>query len=180
VERRAIPFAVQTVYDPDLLKGRQVVRAPGTPGVRSRTVRVEYVNGRAVSMVTTADEVLKAAAPRVIAIGTKPLIATEGPYKGKEIVFFEASAYYSGPNNYGGGVGPRTAIGLLARRGVVAVDPGVIKLGTRLHIEGYGDAVAGDTGGAIRGNRIDLCFDSYDEAMRFGRRTVKAYILSRP
>jgi 3D (Asp-Asp-Asp) domain-containing protein len=63
---------------------------------------------------------------------------------------------------------------------VVAVDPSVIKLGSRVHVEGYGDAIAGDTGGAIRGSRIDLCFDTYDEAIQFGRRTIKVYILKTP
>src|SRR2546430_186923 len=59
------------------------------------------------------------------------------------------------------------------RHGVpIALDPYVIPLGTRVHVEGYGDAVAGDVGGAIRGRRIDLCVATYEEAMQFGRRTV--------
>jgi 3D (Asp-Asp-Asp) domain-containing protein len=61
--------------------------------------------------------------------------------------------------------------------GVVAVDPRVIPLGTRLFVEGYGSAIAGDTGGAIKGNRIDLCFNSDDEAEKVGRRTVRVLIL---
>ena len=96
-----------------------------------------------------------------------------------KVIVMEATAYYPGPNNFGGGVGPKTAIGMLARQGVVAVDPSVIPLGTHLHIEGYGNAVAGDTGGAIHGNKVDLCFNTYLEAMRFGRRTVKVHILGR-
>ena len=64
-----------------------------------------------------------------------------------------------------------------AVRGVVAVDPDVIPLGTRLFIPGYGEAVAADTGGAIVGNRIDLVMDSYGEAMDFGRRDVTVYVL---
>ncbi len=86
----------------------------------------------------------------------------------------EASAYL--PSD-GGGSGI-TASGMMARRGVVAVDPSVIPLGTRLYIPGYGMAVAADTGGAIVGDRIDLCMEDYGEAMNFGRRTVKVYILS--
>ena len=90
---------------------------------------------------------------------------------------FEATAYYPGPRNFGGGVGPRTATGMIAGRGVVAVDPSVIPLGTHLYIEGYGYAVAGDTGGNIRGRRIDLCYNTYDEAISFGRQPVKVFIL---
>ena len=50
-------------------------------------------------------------------------------------------------------------------------------LGTEVYVEGYGYAVADDTGGAIIGHRIDLAMDSYNEAIQFGRRIVKVYIL---
>lgn len=86
----------------------------------------------------------------------------------------EATAYL--PSD-GGGSGI-TASGMYAQRGVVAVDPNVIPLGTRLYIPGYGEAIAADTGGAIRGARIDLCMESYNEAMQFGRRNVEVYVLS--
>ncbi len=64
-----------------------------------------------------------------------------------------------------------------AQKGVVAVDTRFIPLGTRLYIPGYGLAVAADRGSAIKGNRIDLCFNTYAEAVRFGRRIVEVYIL---
>lgn len=70
-----------------------------------------------------------------------------------------------------------TATGVPAKHGVVAVDPAVIPLGTRLYIEGYGEAVAADTGGAIKGNRIDLCFDTGAEADAFGLRKITVEIL---
>ncbi len=70
-----------------------------------------------------------------------------------------------------------TAIGPRAGHGIVAVDPRVIPLGTRLYIPGYGLAIAGDTGGAIVGNRIDLGFNSLSDAMQFGRRPVRVYRL---
>uniref|UniRef100_UPI003864B31E 3D domain-containing protein n=1 Tax=Anaerovibrio slackiae TaxID=2652309 RepID=UPI003864B31E len=54
----------------------------------------------------------------------------------------------------------------------------VIPLGTKVYIPGYGTAVAADTGGAIRGNKIDLCMESYGEAINFGRRPVEVYILN--
>jgi 3D (Asp-Asp-Asp) domain-containing protein len=180
VEHTPIPFSVQTVPDRTVLKGQQVVRTAGQPGARDRTVRVEYADGRPVTMQALSETIVRQPVAKVVAIGTKPNIATVGAYAGKEILYLEATAYYPGPNNFGGGVGPKTAIGLIARRGIVAVDPSVIKLGTHLYIEGYGEAVAGDTGGAIQGSRIDLCFDTYDEAMRFGRRSVKLYILKGP
>lgn len=70
-----------------------------------------------------------------------------------------------------------TAIGYRAGRGIVAVDPRVIPLGTKLFIPGYGFAIAGDTGGAIVGYRIDLGFDSVSDAISFGRRPVRVYTL---
>jgi 3D (Asp-Asp-Asp) domain-containing protein/uncharacterized protein YabE (DUF348 family) len=70
-----------------------------------------------------------------------------------------------------------TASGRLAGHGVVAVDPRVIPLGTRMYIPGYGHAVAGDTGGAIRGNRIDLGFNSNRAAYQFGRRAITVYLI---
>ena len=70
-----------------------------------------------------------------------------------------------------------TKSGLRAGRGVVAVDPSVIPLGTRLYIPGYGPAVAGDTGGAIVGRRIDLGYENYAAAVQFGRRAVTVYVL---
>ena len=57
------------------------------------------------------------------------------------------------------------------------MDPNVIPLGTRLYIPGYGMAIAADTGGAIRGHKIDLLMESYGEAMEFGRRSVEVYVL---
>ncbi|WP_238473803.1 3D domain-containing protein [Paenisporosarcina cavernae] len=60
---------------------------------------------------------------------------------------------------------------------VIAVDPRVIKLGTKVYVEGYGYAIAGDTGSAIKGNKIDVFFDTRSEALNWGRRTVKIKIL---
>jgi 3D (Asp-Asp-Asp) domain-containing protein len=70
-----------------------------------------------------------------------------------------------------------SALGLPAGYGLVAVDPQVIPLGTRLYIEGYGYAIAADVGGGINGRQIDLCFDSHRDALFFGRQWVKVHIL---
>ena len=60
---------------------------------------------------------------------------------------------------------------------VIAVDPSVIPLGSKVHVEGYGTAVAGDIGGAIKGNRIDVFIPSKDEAYKWGRKQVKIQVL---
>jgi 3D (Asp-Asp-Asp) domain-containing protein len=66
----------------------------------------------------------------------------------------------------------RTASGLPVGKGVVAVDPRVIPLGTRLFIPGYGPGIAADTGSAIKGRIIDLWMPTVAEARRWGRRSV--------
>ena len=69
-----------------------------------------------------------------------------------------------------------TAAGTRARRGVAAVDPQVIPLGSELYIPGYGSARAEDTGGAIKGRRIDLFFPTREEALRWGVRKVRVLV----
>ena len=70
-----------------------------------------------------------------------------------------------------------TSIGLVPRVGIVAVDPRVIPYYTKMYIPGYGIAIAGDCGGAISGNDVDVFVESYDDAIRWGRRNVEIYIL---
>jgi 3D (Asp-Asp-Asp) domain-containing protein len=88
-----------------------------------------------------------------------------------------ATAYFGG----GGGLNGNgiTAIGLQAKKGICAVDPKVIPLGSRLYIPGYGEALAADTGGWVKGNRIDLVFDSLEDCYRYGRRKIKVYLVQK-
>lgn len=61
---------------------------------------------------------------------------------------------------------------------VIAVDPSVIPLGSKVYVEGYGYATAADTGGAIKGNKIDVFVPSHDQAMQWGRKTVEVQVLN--
>lgn len=115
-------------------------------------------------------------------VGRVLLDATDLPtvsLDGHEVVYVDAldmrtTMYTAGES----GVGTRTATGVTVRPGAVAVDPAVIPLGTLLFVEGYGYAVAVDTGGAVRGNAIDL-FDwvSHREALLFGIQTRRVWVL---
>lgn len=60
---------------------------------------------------------------------------------------------------------------------IIAVDPKIIALGTKVYVEGYGYAIAGDTGSAIKGNKIDVFFSTKSEAYKWGRKSVKIKIL---
>lgn len=73
--------------------------------------------------------------------------------------------------------GHRTATGTWPSRGTIAVDPKVIPLGTRLYVDGYGEGVAVDTGGLIKGARIDVFMETRDEAILWGKRPVEVKIL---
>ena len=86
-----------------------------------------------------------------------------------EPLIFEATAYCY--------TGNRTATGTWPSRGTIAVDPEVIPLGTRLHIEGYGEGIAEDTGGLVKGNIIDLYFPTESECWEFGRKQVEVRVL---
>ncbi|MED0992932.1 MULTISPECIES: cell wall-binding protein EntD [Bacillus] len=106
---------------------------------------------------------------------------TSAPAGGREITV-EATAYTANPSEngtYGGRV--LTAMGhdLTANPNmkVIAVDPKVIPLGSKVWVEGYGEAIAGDTGGAIKGNRIDVLVGSDGSANSWGRKSVKVKVI---
>lgn len=99
-----------------------------------------------------------------------------------EAVLFEATAYTCNSYEYvGNGI---TFTGTQARVGAIAVDPKVIPLGTKMYIASadgeyiYGYCVAEDTGGLIKGNLVDLYYDTHDECIQFGRRDIIIYFLS--
>jgi 3D (Asp-Asp-Asp) domain-containing protein len=126
--------------------------------------------------------VLRKPQTRVIAegVGTYAAIAEFARHGLEKTSYIASSALNMVATAYTAGCGGctgYTASGYRAGHGIVAVDPRVIPLGTKLYIPGYGFAIAGDTGGAIIGNRIDLGFDSLSDALQFGRRTVKVYTL---
>lgn len=88
-----------------------------------------------------------------------------------------ATAYTPSPRENGGR--SITAIGTVPRKGVIAVDPKKIPLGSRVYIPGYGWAKAEDTGGKIKGHRIDVCLSSRSDARRWGRQKIEITVYSK-
>jgi 3D (Asp-Asp-Asp) domain-containing protein len=107
----------------------------------------------------------------------KPSADYKPPVRYKRALTMNSTAYEPSPHSCGRGATGRTACGLKAGYGVVAVDTDYIPFGTRMFIEGYGYAVAGDRGGAIDGYDVDLGFMTIDECYSWGRKKVKVYIL---
>jgi 3D (Asp-Asp-Asp) domain-containing protein/LysM repeat protein len=97
--------------------------------------------------------------------------------EGKELTM-EATAYTANCEGCSGITA--TGINLIENpdQKVISVDPSVIPLGSRVYVEGYGEAIAGDTGGAIKGNKIDIFIPSKEEAIQWGRKSVKVQILN--
>ncbi len=160
----------------------RVLRSAGKPGEKLVVWRVYYRNGKEVRRQKVKEEVLEPPQPRVYEIGVHGHIASRGvvgragAFRTMKVLEMHATAYT--PHRSGGGTGSgRTATGLPAGYGLVAVDPRVIPLGTVLYIEDYGMAIAADTGRAIRGHKIDLCYATRQQAMQFGRRKVRVHIL---
>jgi 3D (Asp-Asp-Asp) domain-containing protein len=181
-ERRiALPAPDDVSFSTHLRPGERRVTRAGRRGAAWLTERVTLWDDVVVDRTVVDRTVVEAATPAHVLEGAPRTLADLRRFTeyrnivaGMDVVAtaytpYTATAY---PTGY-------TATGVLARRGIVAVDPRVIPLGSVLFVPGYGVAVAADTGGAIVGNRIDLCMDSYGDAISFGRQTVHVYILKR-
>jgi 3D (Asp-Asp-Asp) domain-containing protein len=162
--------------------GHSKVASLGSPGVLELRVQYSQRSGKPVHRSILASAVTVVPKPRVVVegVGGTPLanFAAHGIAQmvsmAHDAILMIATAYSA---DCGSGCDGMTAIGRRAGFGIVAVDPRVIPIGTHLYIPGYGFAIAGDTGGDIVGNRIDLGFDTLEDAMRFGRQDVKVYRL---
>lgn len=167
----------QVIKEPDssMIRGNEEVIQAGRNGLNRLLVREKYHKGIKVGEEVVQTSQLVRPVDQVIREGTaEPKIqSTIGLRSYSQVLYMEASAYLP----YDGGGAGYTALGIPARYGVVAVDPDIIPLGTRVYIPGYGEAIAADTGGAINGYMIDLCMEDYTQAIAFGRRGVEVYIL---
>lgn len=179
-ERQVIAQRVVHRIDLTLPAGKTKVLQAGAPGERVTMVRFSKSDLGKVRKQVFATRIVRRPKTRVIAEGIGEYaafadVATRGlektSYVASSALQMLATAYTAGCAGCSG----VTASGYRAGHGIVAVDPSVIPLGTHLFIPGYGAAIAGDTGGAIRGNRIDLGFNSLNDALRFGRRAITVY-----
>lgn len=174
-------FETEYRADNSMYEGNSYVAQEGKNGVRTVKYVIKKVDGQIISKDIESSEITEAPVKKVVVYGTKQQTVTA---KGKAIAYtkvhssFKATAYTACDK-----WGHSTASGMYAQVGVIAVDPSVIPMGTKVYIEGingagdYGYAIAGDTGGAIKGNIIDLYKNSDSECNAWGVKYVNIYVL---
>lgn len=204
VETYSVPIPCQTVYQDDatLPVGTEKVLTEGVDGQKQCMASVLYENGEEVSRVIMSETLTIEPVDQVIAVGTaeaEPEVDEDTPIGGSMpeigdgIITLESGEVLTytdtmqvvatGYNKSNDGCDDWTATGTLARVGAIAVDPRMIPYGTRMFIVSndgayvYGVATAEDCGGSIKGNRVDLYFDSNYECFQFGVRDCTIYIL---
>lgn len=164
-----VPYETVFVPDSELLIDNQQIVHPGAEGITRQRERVRYENGVETARVLEDTWVAQEPDQRRVAYGTRIEPNTIVTPDGEQITYWrrirmQTSSYSAGtagvsPDapNYG-----RTYTGEVMRRGIVAVDPQVIPLGSRVYVPNYGYGEALDTGSAIRARRIDLGYDDDD------------------
>lgn len=188
--KETVPFNVVKTSDPNLEKGQTKVLQQGNEGVVIHHVEKVYEDGNFVSKRWLSKEVETKAQDKVVAVGTKPKpeavlaanitrtadqvdisgTTTKGgvSFKYKKVLKNVTLTAYSAEED---GIGTKTASGTRVTEGrTIAVDKSVVPMGWWVYIEGIGFRRAEDTGGAIKGNKMDVYFDSLKTAKNFGRK----------
>jgi 3D (Asp-Asp-Asp) domain-containing protein len=182
VQQESIPFETHWAPDPELEIDHQKVGQAGEAGVFERRIRVRYEDGVEVDRWTEAEWIAQAPRPKILNYGTKIVLRTidtpTGPvqYWRKFRMFatsYNAASSGKSPDHPRYGI---TRLGIPMRYGIVAVDPRVVRLGSNVYVPGYGSGYAADTGGAIRGARIDLGYD--DDNLVLWYKWVDVYLLT--
>ena len=171
-EEAEVPFGKQIINDPELAYGTEKVEKEGVKGKDLITYENITRAGHEQKIELDRRRVVEPVNAVVRKGVAQSILTPDGYVKYKKVIYGEATAY-----TWGGGATGHTSVGLWPKRGIIAVDPRVIPYYTKVYIPGYGMAIAGDTGGAIVGTRIDLFMDSLHECYQWGRRDVKIYIL---
>lgn len=183
-----LDFTTVMKNDDNLEKGITKTIQDGSQGSKTLSFKVIYENGKEISRNLVNEIITQNPITKIVAVGTLGVVNSN---RGDKLYYtnniqVKATAYsanYSStgksPGDYDFGV---TATGTKARRTTdgfssIAVDPRVIPLGTKLYIPGYGSAIAEDVGGGIKGNSIDVYFDSNSQALDWGSKWITVYVL---
>ena len=196
--REPIAYKVIRKDDPKLLKGKEMVVQEGQEGVLLKKIEKVYEDGKLVSENVIEQTVQQESVNQIVAVGTQTpvtVLSASSPAVDtvtKDDVTFEAkrvlnnvtlTAYTAGPASTGKSPGDPgygvTSTGTKVTEGrTIAVDPDVIPLGWWVYIEGLGFRRAEDTGGSVKGNKIDVYFNNEAYARKFGtKRGYKVYVI---
>ena len=176
----AIDFDVVLEEDSNIDSGLEEVKQEGVAGEKEVLYEIVYKNGEEFSKTVKSSKVVVEPVNKIVAQGTRRTFASrDGQLLDyKSVLYVESTAYSGGGVTATGTVPVRDPNGI----STIAVDPRVIPLGSLVYVEGYGRAIAADTGGAIKGNIVDVYLNSNEEALNnWGRKyNVPVYILAYP
>lgn len=176
-KKQTIAFDSVKTFTTLLRPGQVKLSSAGAAGEKLTRYVVRYEDGKPVKRTAIGSELAKKPVKKVVSIGSRGRYTSRGEFHTRRMLSMWATAYEPGPRSCGKYATGRTSCGLRAGYGVVAVDTRVIPMGSKLYIEGYGYAIAGDRGTAIKGNRIDLGFETVREALNFGSKRVVVHVL---
>lgn len=182
-----VDFNTVEVENASLAPGERVVTQQGEKGINEYVYQISYQDGVEISRILISETTLSNPVDEIVEYGPESVwelgvIPASAPKNYSKVMEFTATAYDASPADNGQWAG-KTSTGMPLTYGVVAVDPRVIPYGTKMYIESvdgkyvYGYAIAGDCGGAIKGNKVDLFFPSRSKCYEFGRRAVRIYFL---
>lgn len=182
VEQSPIPFETVWRADATMELDTQGLLQEGAPGVLERRRRIRYENGEIVERRVEGESVVLAPTARMMGYGTMVVVRQLQTPSGVVEYWRKFRMLATSYSANTAGVSPSssyygfTATGLKMRDGIVAVDPRVIRLKTQVYVPGYGIGLAADTGGAIKGKRIDLGYA--DENLKLWYSFVDVYLLT--
>lgn len=169
-----IPFETVIKESENLAYGTEKVVQQGSAGELEITTKEVFQGDKIISTEEMDRKVMKEAVNTIVEKGTAKAVTTSvGSLNYSRALNVTATGY----TPFDAGCTGITATGIPAKRGIIAVDTNVIPMGSRIYIPGYGEGIAADRGGAIKGNKIDLCYETKQEAYNWGRRNVTIYIL---
>jgi uncharacterized protein YabE (DUF348 family) len=189
LEKKAIDFKTVIKEDKNTLKSKSKVLQEGVKGEKTITLSVTYENGKEVTRKAIKETIVKEPTSKIIAQGTlspiaisrgqtsEKILSLKAPASSGKVLTVKATAYWADSSNNVYTSSGKKAVRNPSGYSTIAVDPNVIPLGTKLYVEGYGYAVAADTGSGIKGNFIDVFFNTGREVSNWGVKYLKVQIL---
>ncbi len=175
VVKTAIPFQVKYEFSRTVGRGRVVKVQDGKPGELRKVYEIKIIgNGKTKRELVRTEKTDPT--PALYHMGKAGFETSRGAFTRAKVMTMRSTAYTPSAGRGKAATG-RTATGRRAAFGVIAVDPRIIPLNTLVFVEGYGFAIAADTGGAIKGNIVDVCLPTEQECRNWGRRNVRVHIL---